>query len=95
MSSRLRLSTCAKKSARLLEPACNSDALAEALGKLVEDGQLRAQMGVNSRLAAEQYSWESTADRYLELSDLILAKHGAQARVRAVREQSNSVQRYL
>jgi glycosyltransferase involved in cell wall biosynthesis len=52
----------------VLADSDNQDVLANALTTLVQDRQLRQQMGQAARGTAEQYSWSAMASAYLELS---------------------------
>ena len=47
------------------------DALAEALGRLVADDELRLRMGRESRRWAEGFSWDRFANRIRQLSDQV------------------------
>ena len=58
----------------LLVPVGDVSALSAALHRVTCDSELRAAMGRKSRELAAAYSWARTADRYLDLSEAILAR---------------------
>ncbi|HET9494391.1 MAG TPA: glycosyltransferase [Chloroflexia bacterium] len=66
----------------LLVPVGDVSALTEALRRVVTNPELRAEMGRKSRNMAAAYSWARTADRYLSLSEAILARRSATAEKR-------------
>jgi glycosyltransferase involved in cell wall biosynthesis len=53
----------------VLSDSEDTEALAQALSKLISDRQLRTQMGLNGRAIAEQHSWVNMAQQYLSLFD--------------------------
>jgi glycosyltransferase involved in cell wall biosynthesis len=60
-----------------LVPQNDPAALAEALGRLVADGELRRQMGQRARqVAVEEFSWPAIARRYLEIFREIAGSKG-------------------
>ncbi len=59
----------------LLVPVRDSSALQGAIGKLLSSASLRAQLASNCRkIAAEEYSLEIQAKRYVELYQQLLSK---------------------
>jgi glycosyltransferase involved in cell wall biosynthesis len=56
----------------LLVPPADSEALAQALEKVLTNREMRRRMGQSSLAKVTPYSWASTADRYLEISEAIL-----------------------
>ncbi len=61
----------------LLVPEDDPQALADALCRVVEDPQLRSDMGVAGRRWAAQYTWDALALEQLEFYKEIVSKHGA------------------
>ena len=60
----------------LLVPPRDPEALAEALGRLLEDGRLRWRLGEAGRLRAEEFSDQVMYDRLERLYEEILARPG-------------------
>ncbi|MBN1762683.1 MAG: glycosyltransferase family 4 protein [Methanomicrobia archaeon] len=58
----------------LLDDPTNSEELAEKINILVEDENLRKQMGFNARKTAEKYSWGYVAQKTLEVFEEILRR---------------------
>ncbi len=52
---------------RIIENPDDVDALAAAIAHLADNEQVRLEAGRNARLVAEQYSWSSMAQAYIEL----------------------------
>ncbi len=67
----------------ILFPPKNSEALAAALSRLVQDPELRRQMGGEGRLAVDQYRWEEVArqveEYYYQCLDSANGHFGARA----------------
>ncbi|MFN3804845.1 MAG: glycosyltransferase [Pyrobaculum sp.] len=60
----------------LVEPA-NSKELADRILYLVENEEIRREMGENSRkLAREEFSWEKITERYLDVYREVVSKTG-------------------
>jgi glycosyltransferase involved in cell wall biosynthesis len=51
----------------LLVPPHRPDRLGEALGRLVENDQLRAELGSRARVRVQQFGWQAIARRHVEL----------------------------
>lgn len=68
----------------LLVPPDDPDALAAAIRELLEDDDRRERFAENSERRARELSWESLADRYVELYRDVVAEHGRR-RARPVR----------
>jgi glycosyltransferase involved in cell wall biosynthesis len=58
----------------LMIPAGDAGALAEAMMQIMQDDALRSQLIAKSRARAEEFSWESVVDRYLNLYLSLLEK---------------------
>ncbi len=78
----------------LLVPAADSNSLAEALGKVITDRELRERMGRISRMKVMSYSWASTADRYVEISNSIVALHYGHGRDMNSSERASRTEPY-
>lgn len=55
----------------LVVPPANSEKLAIALQRLIDNQTLRKELGKSARAFAEQFSWEKTASKYVELFNSI------------------------
>jgi glycosyltransferase involved in cell wall biosynthesis len=61
----------------LLVPHADVEALAGALGRLLDDGELREKMGHEARAFAEGFSWDASADGMERLLHRVVASTGA------------------
>ncbi|MFO7324015.1 MAG: glycosyltransferase family 4 protein [Chloroflexota bacterium] len=67
----------------IIIPKHSPDAIAEAVIELLNQPELRVQMGARSRQIAETLVWERVADDYIDLYERTMEKIGVQLPVRA------------
>jgi glycosyltransferase involved in cell wall biosynthesis/GT2 family glycosyltransferase len=66
----------------LIVPPGDPDALAEAVGRLLDDEELRVRLGEQARLAVQRYGVEQMVEQFEELWDRVLADSGGTLRRR-------------
>ena len=70
----------------LLVPPKDEESLAQALGTLIEDSELRRQLGATGRSAVEQFEWDRVAARVIDYYGTLLGSSSAP------RQSSNGAQ---
>ncbi len=66
-SSTTAMPEVAGDSALLVDPSYNLEAIADAMVRLNNDEAIRSELGEKGKLRATGYTWENTAQQYLEL----------------------------
>jgi glycosyltransferase involved in cell wall biosynthesis len=56
-------------------PPGDTGALADAVVRLLEDGELRRRFSENSRQLAQEFSWDVIIDRHLEIYQHLIKEH--------------------